>query len=53
MNTVTMLFRYKDLGAFEREMKEERSNAEYGQIASRMPYVAGSICYELYQEGPT
>jgi hypothetical protein len=51
MNTVLMVFRYEDLREFEREMKDERSNADYGTIASRMPYVPGSIGYELYQGG--
>ena len=49
MNTVLMIFRYEQLSDWERECTAEREDAEYGHIASTLPYVAGSIEYELYQ----
>ena len=49
MNTVLMIFRYKELSDWETECKAEREDVEYGRIASKLPYVEGSIGYELYQ----
>jgi hypothetical protein len=49
MNTVLMIFRYKNLSDWETECAAEREDAEYGRIASRLPYTEGSLAYELYQ----
>ena len=49
MNTVLMIFRYPKLADWETECAAEREDAEYGRVASTLPYVAGSIHYELYQ----
>ena len=49
MNTVLMIFRYHAVADWEAECAAERSDREYGRIASALPYVAGSIEYELYQ----
>lgn len=49
MNTVLMIFRYKNLSDWETECAAEREDAEYGRIASRLPYAEGSLQYELYQ----
>ena len=49
MNTVLMIFRYKQLSDWETECTAEREDAEYGRIASTLPYVEGTIAYELYQ----
>ena len=49
MNTVLMVFRYKELKAWEMECSAERTDAEYGRIASTLPYAEASIQYELYQ----
>lgn len=48
MNTVLMIFRYADLADWEAESAAERRDAEYARVASRLPYAAGSIQYELY-----
>ncbi len=49
MNTVLMIFRYAKLSDWEVECAAERSDHEYGQIASALPYAEGTITYELYQ----
>jgi hypothetical protein len=51
MNTVLMLFRYEACSEWEKECQAERSDARYGELASKLPYVRGSIVYELYQTG--
>lgn len=50
MNTVLMLFRYDGCAAWEAECAMERLDARYGRLASTLPYVQGSIMYELYQD---
>ena len=52
MNTVAMLFRYPSLAALEQEFERERDDRRYAQVASRMPYVPGTIVYEPYLEHP-
>ncbi len=49
MNTVLMVFRYKELKDWEAECAAERSDVDYARIASALPYAEGSIAYELYQ----
>jgi hypothetical protein len=49
MNTVLMVFRYKELREWEAECTAERSDLDYGRVASGLPYAEGSIVYELYQ----
>ncbi len=49
MNTVLMIFRYAKLADWEVECAAERSDREYGRIASALPYVEDTITYELYQ----
>ncbi len=48
MNAVVLLFRYADLAGYEREILEAHKDTEYLRIASQMPYLEGSIAYELY-----
>lgn len=50
MNSVALLFRYGGSAAWETECAAERLDARYGELASRLPYVKGSICYELFQQ---
>jgi hypothetical protein len=49
MNTVLMVFDYESAAAWEREEAAVNSDAEYGRIASEMPYLEGSIHYALFQ----
>lgn len=49
MNTVLMIFRYREVHDWELECTAERDDPQYGRIASQLPYSAGSIQYELYQ----
>ena len=49
MNTVLMIFRYREVHDWELECAAERDDPQYGRIASQLPYSAGSIQYELYQ----
>ncbi len=52
MNSVALLLRYKTLADYEREYAAEHSDPEYTRLASAMPFVAGSIHYELYSAEP-
>lgn len=49
MNTVCLIFRYENLARLDEEIRAERNDPRYGELASKMPYAADSIVYELYQ----
>lgn len=49
MNAVLMIFRYDGVATWETECAAERTDAEYGRIASALPYCANSLTYEIYQ----
>jgi hypothetical protein len=50
MNTVRMIFAYPDLNTYEREEAEDAVDAEYGRLAGAMPFVEGTLAYEIYTE---
>ncbi len=49
MNTTLMVFDYDSAELWEREEAAVNLDAEYGRIASEMPYLEGSIHYALFQ----
>jgi len=51
MNTAVLVYRYEDAQAFEDEDRRTAEDAQYGKIASEMPYREGIIVYELFREG--
>jgi hypothetical protein len=51
MNAVRLVFTYPDLNMYEREEAEDTSDPEYARVASAMPFVDGTIGYEIYREG--
>lgn len=50
MNEVRMVFVYEDLGAYEREEREDAVDPEYARLASAMPFVEGTLEYTVYSE---
>jgi hypothetical protein len=50
MNSVRLVFSYPDLNTYELEEGRDASDPEYGRIASAMPFVEGTLCYELYRD---
>ena len=50
MNAVRMVFTYPDLNAYEREEAEDSVDPEYGRIAGAMPFLEGTLAYEIYAE---
>jgi hypothetical protein len=51
MNTVRLVFAYPDLNAYEREEARDAVDPEYVRAASAMPFVEGTLVYEVYREG--
>ena len=50
MNTVRLVFSYPDLNTYEREDGRDATDPEYGRIASGMPFVEGTLAYEIYRD---
>ncbi len=50
MNTVLMTYDYDDLKVYEEEETGTARDREYARIASKMPYLEGTIHYEVFRE---
>jgi len=50
MNTVRLVFAYPDSNAYEREEARDAVDPEYGRVAGAMPFVEGSLVYEVFRE---
>lgn len=50
MNVVRLVFSYRDLNAYELEEGRDASDPEYARVAGEMPFVEGTLEYELYRE---
>ena len=48
MNTVLLRFTFADLGKLEQEERELEADPEYARMNAALPYVDGSIAYEIY-----
>ncbi|HEY8775125.1 MAG TPA: NIPSNAP family protein [Gaiellaceae bacterium] len=49
MNLVRLVFAYPDAAAYEEEEARDASDPEYGRAASAMPFVEGTLVYEIYR----
>jgi len=53
MNAVRLVFTYTDLNTYEREEAEDSLDPEYARVAAAMPFVDGTLAYEIYRDtGP-
>jgi hypothetical protein len=50
MNVVRLVFSYPDLNTYEQEEARDAADPEYARVASSMPFVEGTLAYELYRE---
>jgi hypothetical protein len=50
MNSAVFVYKYDHAQAFEDEDRRISGDAEYGRVASEMPYREGTIVYELWRE---
>src|SRR5512133_4351399 len=50
MNVVRLVFSYPDLNTYELEEARNAADPEYARVASAMPFVEGTLAYELYRE---
>jgi hypothetical protein len=50
MNAVRLVFTYPDLNAYEREEAEDTADPEYARVAGAMPFVDGTLAYEIYRD---
>ena len=50
MNFVRLAFTYPDLNAYEQEEAEDAADPEYARVAGAMPFVEGTLAYEIYRE---
>jgi hypothetical protein len=48
MNTVLLRFAFADLGKLEQEERELEADPEHARINNALPYVPGSITYEIF-----
>ena len=48
MNTVLLRFAFNDLGRLEQEEREVEADPEHARINHALPWVEGSIQYEIY-----
>ena len=48
MNTVMLRFAFPDLGRLEQEEREIEADPEHARINNALPWVDGSIHYEIY-----
>jgi NIPSNAP protein len=49
MNLVRLVFSYPDAAAYEAEEARDAADPEYGRVASAMPFVEGTLAYEIYR----
>jgi hypothetical protein len=49
MNLVRLVFSYPDLNAYEVEEGRNAADPEYGRVAGEMPFVEGTLAYEIYR----
>lgn len=49
MNLVRMVFAYPDAAAYEAEETRDAVDPEYGRVAGAMPFVEGTISYEIFR----
>lgn len=49
MNHVRLVFTYADLAVYEREEARDALDPEYAKVAGAMPFVEGTIRYEIYR----
>jgi hypothetical protein len=50
MNVVRLVFSYPDLNTYELEEARDAADPEYARVASGMPFVEGTLAYEIYRE---
>ena len=50
MNAVRLVFAYPDLNTYEAEEAEDAADPEYARVAGAMPFVDGTLAYEIYRE---
>ena len=50
MNVVRLVFEYPDLNTYEREEARDAADEEYARVAGAMPFVEGTLSYEIYRE---
>jgi hypothetical protein len=50
MNTVRLVFSYPDLNAYEQEEAADSVDPEYARLAAAMPFIEGTLRYEIYRE---
>ena len=50
MNAVRLVFGYPDRNTYEREEARDASDEEYARVAGAMPFVEGTLSYEIYHE---
>lgn len=50
MNFVRLVFSYPDLNTYEAEESRDASDPEYARVAGEMPFVEGTLAYELYRD---
>src|SRR5262249_33131960 len=48
MNTVLLRFSFPDLGRMEQEERELEADPEHARMNRALPYVDGSITYEIF-----
>jgi hypothetical protein len=48
MNTVLLRFAFPDLGRLEQEERELEADPEHARMNNALPYVEGSITYEIF-----
>ena len=48
MNTVLLRYAFQDLGRLEQEERELEADPEHARINHALPYVEGSIHYEIF-----
>jgi len=49
MNAVRLIFVYPDLNAYEQEEARTATDPEYARVAAAMPFVDGTLSYEIYR----
>jgi hypothetical protein len=50
MNVVRLVFSYPDLNTYELEEARDAADPHYARVAGEMPYVDGTLRYEIYRE---
>jgi hypothetical protein len=50
MNHIRLVFAYPELSAYEREEARDSLDPGYAEVAGAMPFVDGTIRYEIYRE---